>query len=105
MPQTPLPAELEPLIEECRAMLRSVGFKAEFPIVFDGNEPEELKLAYVDEGRCILTALTFTHSLRELKKTILEEALHIEKGVSDFSREFQEALLEVTMKAIERGDE
>jgi hypothetical protein len=97
----PLPDDMVPLIESGRAFLRRLGFEAEFPILFDPDSIIENVLAYAEDGQVILTSLVFTIPIRELNKTLIEEAIHIEHGHNDFSREFQEASLELIMRATE----
>lgn len=50
----------------------------------------------------LLSAMAFEHGQRELIATILEEYLHIKTGASDFTREFQNHLINQIITGLEK---
>jgi hypothetical protein len=84
-----------------KAALAPLGLDLNFPITY--VQSTSTAIAFVENKSCYITPAAARTGQREFTKTILEEAIHINHDCEDYSRTFQEALLEITMKALERA--
>lgn len=92
---------VQQLIEE----LAPINLRS-FPILYD-SDPFPHVLGYVKDGSnyIYITSTGFAQSDKELQKTLLEELIHLNFCVGDFTRSFQEACLELIIKTIKKDQQ
>jgi hypothetical protein len=94
----PIPREHQPRVDRVLQEIRSFEipkFRLEFPILIDTTLTDERVLAYADGGTCYLNKSLFTVNRDMLFTALLEEAMHIDLGLTDFSRAMQNTFHEI----------
>lgn len=89
-------------LSNSKKLLSRLGVHTDVPVRFVATDANVY--AFVKNSIIHFTDTAFSLTEREVCKTFLEELIHVNSDCADFSRPFQEALLEITMTALEKLD-